>query len=80
MCIRDSFPSFMVQRVDHNESLIVVRTRIGRAPAVGIELDALRHPQILGTLAGDDTVLVIPRSVQHIPELVSTLRELAELG
>jgi transcriptional regulator of arginine metabolism len=74
-----NFPAGMVLSVEHNETMIVVRTRVGRAPAVGIELDGLRHPDILGTIAGDDTVLVIPRSVSRVAELASAISELAEL-
>ncbi|HVI00245.1 MAG TPA: arginine repressor [Enhygromyxa sp.] len=77
---RSSFPAGMVLSVEHNEVMIVVRTRVGRAPAVGLELDGLRHPNILGTIAGDDTVLVIPRSVAQVAELAVALAELAELA
>jgi transcriptional regulator of arginine metabolism len=75
-----NFPSGMVLSVEHNEVMIVVRTRVGRAPAVGLELDALRHPDILGTIAGDDTVLVIPREVAQVGELAAAISELAELA
>ncbi|MFO7563952.1 MAG: arginine repressor [Enhygromyxa sp.] len=74
-----SFPAAMVLSVEHNETMIVIRTRVGRAPAVGLELDGLRHLEILGTIAGDDTVLVIPRSVARIAELAGELSELSEL-
>jgi transcriptional regulator of arginine metabolism len=77
---RTNFPAGMVVSVEHNESVIVVRTRVGRAPAVGLELDGLRHPEILGTIAGDDTVMVIPRSITRVAELAHSLVELAELG
>jgi transcriptional regulator of arginine metabolism len=69
----------MVVSIEHNGHLVVVRTRVGRAQAVGLELDALRHPDLLGTLAGDDTVLVIPRSVGATAALARRLRELADL-
>lgn len=75
----NAFPSQMVMDVEHNEVCVVVRTRIGRAPAVGIDLDNLRHPDILGTLAGDDTVLVIPKTVSRVAELAAAIRELAQL-
>jgi transcriptional regulator of arginine metabolism len=75
-----NFPAGMVLSVEHNEVMIVVRTRVGRAPAVGLELDGLRHPNILGTIAGDDTVLVIPRSIAQVAELAIALAELAELA
>ena len=77
---RTNFPAGMVLTVDHNENVIVIRTRVGRAPAVGLELDDLRHPDILGTIAGDDTVMVIPRSVARVAELANSLAELAELS
>ena len=67
----------MVEEIDRNEVLVVVRTLAGRAPAVGIEIDALRDPEILGTIAGDDTVLVIPRSITRIDALVTRLRALS---
>jgi arginine repressor len=35
---------------------------------------------VLGTLAGDDTVLVIPKSISGTAELARRLRELAGLG
>jgi transcriptional regulator of arginine metabolism len=77
---RTNFPAGMVISIEHNENVIVVRTRVGRAPAVGLELDGLRHPEILGTIAGDDTVVVIPRSITRVSELAHALTELAELG
>ncbi|MFV8749203.1 arginine repressor [Nannocystaceae bacterium ST9] len=73
------FPVGMVVAVEHNEAMVVVRTRVGRAPAVGLELDGLGHADILGTIAGDDTVLVIPRSVKRVGELARMIAELAEL-
>jgi transcriptional regulator of arginine metabolism len=72
------FPVGMVLAVEHNEVLVIVRTRVGRAPAVGLELDALGHPEILGTVAGDDTVLVIPRSIKRVGELARMIAALAE--
>jgi len=75
-----SFPTAMVLSVEHNEVMVVVRTRVGRAPAVGLELDGLRHADILGTIAGDDTVLVIPRSVARVAELSAVIAELVELA
>lgn len=74
-----AFDAEMVQEVVCNETMILMRTRIGRAQAVGFDLDSMRHPDILGTLAGDDTVLVIPRSVQRVEALAAILRELAGL-
>jgi transcriptional regulator of arginine metabolism len=67
--------SYEVTSIDHNESLIVVKTLTGRAQGVAELVDSLKHPAILATLAGDNTILVVPRSVAAIGELVGTLRE-----
>jgi len=48
-------------RVDGNASLIVLKTLPGCAHIVAAELDDLELPEIVGTVAGDDTVLVVPR-------------------
>ncbi len=45
-----------------NESMIVVHTLPGAASTVGEYIDVMRHPEIIGTVAGDNTVLVIPKS------------------
>jgi transcriptional regulator of arginine metabolism len=46
------------------QNIVVVQSELGSAPAIGRALDQLEHPKIVGTLAGDDTCLVITRSVQ----------------
>jgi transcriptional regulator of arginine metabolism len=61
--------------VEGNEVAIVLRTPPGRAQGVGVFLDGLRRGDILGTLAGDDTVLVLPRSVKRIARLRRALCE-----
>jgi transcriptional regulator of arginine metabolism len=40
-------------------NITVVHCEIGSAPAIARALDRLRHPLVVGTLAGDDTLLVI---------------------
>ncbi len=70
----------MVTNIEHNETVIVIRTEIGRAQAVGLDLDALGDRDVMGTLAGDDTVLVIPRSTTRIPALLARLRRLVGSG
>jgi transcriptional regulator of arginine metabolism len=41
------------------QNLVVVRSEIGAAPAIARALDRVEHDQVIGTLAGDDTCLVI---------------------
>jgi transcriptional regulator of arginine metabolism len=44
------------------QNIVVVRCEIGSAPAIARALDQTGHPLVLGTLAGDDTLLVITAS------------------
>jgi transcriptional regulator of arginine metabolism len=43
------------------QNIVVVQSELGSAPAIARALDRLEHPKIVGTLAGDDTCLVITR-------------------
>ena len=43
------------------QNIVVVQSELGSAPAIARALDRLEHPRIVGTLAGDDTCLVITR-------------------
>ncbi|HYX89576.1 MAG TPA: hypothetical protein VE753_09420 [Gaiellaceae bacterium] len=44
------------------QNIVVVHSELGSAPAIARALDRLEHPKIVGTLAGDDTCLVITRT------------------
>ena len=50
----------LVLRVRDNTSLVVVNTHPGAASAVALALDQARLPELLGSIAGDDTVFVAP--------------------
>ncbi|MFA5698872.1 MAG: ArgR family transcriptional regulator [Sphaerochaeta sp.] len=52
----------------------VVKTRPGHANSVGIALDTLAIPEILGTLAGDDTIFVILREGMTKEDLLESFK------
>ncbi len=54
-----------VVRVDQVQQLIVVRTGRGQAQSVGEAIDRADLAEVVGTLAGDDTILVIARDSRH---------------
>ena len=56
--------SELVLRVDHSGTLVVVRTPPGAASYVASALDEGVLTEVVGTVAGDDTVLVIARAGQ----------------
>jgi transcriptional regulator of arginine metabolism len=51
----------LVAAVDDAEAMVVVRTLPGGASAVAAALDASPPRGVLGTLAGDDTIFLVPR-------------------
>ena len=50
-----------VTNVDYAQNLIVIRTLPGLASAAGSAIDAMGMNKVVGTLAGDDTVMVVMR-------------------
>ncbi len=62
--------------VSNNESLIVLRTLAGRAQGVAHFIDRLNKKEILGTVGGDDTVLVVPDKAKNIPAIIDFVKEL----
>ena len=67
-------------RVDRVQQLLVLRTGAGQAPLLGVALDHARLPEIVGTIAGDDTVLVIAPDVRRARALVKRLESIAAEG
>jgi transcriptional regulator of arginine metabolism len=56
------------------QNIVVIRSEIGTAPAIARALDRIGHPLVIGTLAGDDTCLVIAADGGRAQELVEELR------
>jgi transcriptional regulator of arginine metabolism len=58
------------------QNIVVLISELGAAPAIARALDRRDHPLVIGTLAGDDTVLVVTGAVRDARSLS---RELAAL-
>ena len=56
------------------QNVVVIQSEIGSAPAIARALDRLGHPLVIGTLAGDDTCLVIATDAARARELAAELR------
>ncbi len=54
----------MVTGVDHAGNLVVVKTFPGMAQAAAAALDSMEYPEIIGSIAGDDTVMLVIRSAE----------------
>jgi transcriptional regulator of arginine metabolism len=55
--------------IQHNESMIVITTLPGLADFVGDFLDDQESDMLLGTLAGENILMAIPRSVKQISQI-----------
>lgn len=65
--------------VEHSGNLVVLRTPPGSAHVVGSAIDRSGHDEILGTVAGDDTLLVVAAEGTTGRRLATTLRDMAGL-
>jgi transcriptional regulator of arginine metabolism len=72
------FASELLVTAEASSNLVVLRTPAGAAQFLASALDHAAWPSILGTVAGDDTVLVIARDPSGGQELASSLLRLAD--
>ena len=59
-----------------SENLIVVKTLNGSANVAAEALDSLHWPEILGSLAGDNTILLIIRTPEEVPSVMARIQEM----
>lgn len=57
----------LVETVEGSVNLIVLKTPPGSAQMVASALDEAAWPDVLGTVGGDDTILVVVRSADEMP-------------
>jgi transcriptional regulator of arginine metabolism len=56
-------------------NIVVLQSELGSAPAIARALDQVEHARVIGTLAGDDTVLVIAPTERDAKALARELSE-----
>lgn len=69
----------MVVDLDFNDAMVVVHTIPGAASPVALALDRSRLQEVLGTIAGDDTVFVAPRRAISPGKVCKQLRSLMKV-
>ena len=69
--LRDS-----VLSVDCAQSLLVIRTGSGMAMAAAAALDHLDFPEVVGSIAGDDTIMAAVRTVEDTVLLMDKIRRM----
>ena len=73
---RESLRAMLAQfglRAVQAQNIVVVQSELGSAPAIARAIDRVEHAKVVGTLAGDDTCLVITRDVKEAKSVATEL-------
>ncbi len=62
--------------IDYSGNIIVLKTLTGAANAACAAIDALDMKDLLGTIAGDDTIFIVSKENQNIEDLVNKFKTL----
>ena len=72
---RDMFVK-AVKTIDYAVNNVVINCYSGMASSACVALDEMFHDMMLGSLAGDDTIIVVTKSEQHSKQLVEELNNI----
>jgi transcriptional regulator of arginine metabolism len=67
-----------VTEVREAQNLLVLKTSPGSAQPVAVSLDAQEWPEIVGTVAGDDTVLIVAPDVRACVRLADRINQMLQ--
>ena len=62
--------------INSANNLVIIKTLSGNGASVGMTIDGMNFPEILGTVAGDDTLLIITKTNKDADSVVESLRSL----
>ena len=69
--------SAYLTKIDRVQQLVLLRTGPGQAQLLAVALDSARLPEVVGTVAGDDTILAISPDARRARALVRKLEGLS---
>ena len=75
--LRRAFAQYVL-RTGVSENIVMIKTSPGNAHSIGVVVDAAQWPEVLGTIAGDDTVFVLLRKSSMGKKLLQRIQELSE--
>lgn len=62
--------------IDFTNNIIVIKTLVGAANAAAAALDALSLKDVVGSIAGDDTIFILIRNEENVQESIKELEQL----
>lgn len=74
MTYRHMLENYIVS-IDYAGNLIVIRTIAGMAMAVGTAIDSLHDDDIMGCIAGDDTLFIAIRNPDRADEIIGSIKK-----
>lgn len=69
----------VVKKIEFSENMVVIKTQPGAGGSVAFALDNAHWPEIMGTVAGDDTIFVVIRQ-KELAESVALRLEAMTMG
>ncbi len=73
--LRDGYVS-----MDMAQNILVIKTVSGMAMAVAVAVDAMKWKEVVGCIAGDDTIMCAVRSVQETVDVMDKIRKIVSKG
>lgn len=64
-----------IVKIDWAQNIVVVKTLPGMGNAVGVCIDSIESSKIIGSVAGDDTVLIVVRDSELAEQVAGELRD-----
>ncbi len=65
-----------IQTINSAGNIIVVKTLSGCAAAAGEAIDNLNFPNVIGSIAGDNTLMLVVNDPANVPALMSRFNEM----
>ena len=63
--------------IDYAQNIVVIKTLIGMAMAVAAALDSMENSEIMGTIAGDDTIFCVVKNESRAVKLTENLKAIS---
>ncbi len=74
--VRDMLQSTGFRSINFSGNMAVIKTRPGYASSIAYNIDNSDIPEILGTIAGDDTIFIVKRQGVANDEVIEGLRHI----
>ena len=65
-----------VTSLDYAGNIIVIKTLVGSASAAAVSIDALNIKHIVGSIAGDDTIFLVVKEQEMVPDIIRQFKDL----